>query len=177
MTRDRGIPERGRRGDVGGEPPGLSRESRRGVLVICIGRTDRGDDAFGLLVADRLERTVGGPRFVRNAGQADALLEYFGHADRILVVDAVRSGAPAGEVVVLDALDGELPVASQASSHGMGLVEAIELGRVLGTLPAHLVVFGAAGATFELGAAPSPAVVDAVDAVVALILEHASEVD
>ena len=66
-----------------------------------------------------------------------------------------------------DASDAALPLASGASTHDLGLSDAIELGRALDLLPARLVVLGIEGRTFELGAPLSPEVARAADDVVA----------
>jgi hydrogenase maturation protease len=78
------------------------------------------------------------------------------------VIDAVRSGAPPGTI---HRLDGDPPAAMRlGSTHAIGLAEAIELGRALDRLPAHLELYGIEGAHFETGAELSPEVARAVEA-------------
>ena len=62
------------------------------------------------------------------------------------------------------------PAFPSSSSHGLGLADAVALGKALGRLPNHLVVIGVEGATFE-GVGLSPQVSDAVDAAVGAVLE------
>ena len=67
----------------------------------------------------------------------------------MIVVDAVVTGAPVGTV---QAWDGRQPLASPsttASTHGLGVAEAIELARVLGCLPIKLRVYGIEGRHFR----------------------------
>ena len=57
-------------------------------------------------------------------------------ADEVVVVDAVRSGAPPGTRAPLRRAGEPLPPALRgASTHAFGLAEAIELARALGRLP------------------------------------------
>ena len=129
-------------------------------LVIGLGNAARGDDAAGLIAARRL----GG---LEHEGDPLALLDIWDGADGAVVIDAVRSGAEAGTVHRFDAAAAPLPAwpRTSTSTHAVGLVEAIELGRTLGRLPARLVVYGIEGERFEAGMDLTPAVSAAVEAV------------
>ena len=99
-------------------------------------------------------------------GEPVGLIEDWAGADAVIVVDAVRSGAPTGTIHRLDPLAAPIPTAlSQGSTHAFGLAETIELARALDRLPERLTVYGIEGACFEAGDALSPAVGAAVDAV------------
>ena len=76
-----------------------------------------------------------------------------------MLADAVASGAAPGAVHRFDAAAAALPASfAGASTHALGLAEAIELGRVLRRLPPRLVVLGIEGAGFATGAEPGAAV-------------------
>jgi hydrogenase maturation protease len=135
--------------------------------VIGVGNAARGDDAAGLLAA----RAVGG---IELEGDASALLDLLDGLDAAIVVDAVRSGAPAGTVHRFDAAGGPLPTAirSSTSTHLVGIAEAIELARALDRLPPRVTVYAIEGERFDLGAPVTPAVAAAVDVVVAALTEE-----
>lgn len=140
-------------------------------MLIGVGSDFRGDDAVGLVVARAVrERAPRGVTVHESRGDGTALLDLWAGAARVVVVDAMRSGTPAGTVVRFDGLDeGRWPSGSPgalASSHAFGVLEAIELGRRLGLLPPSLVVYGIEGASFEIGAPLSPEVVSALPSVV-----------
>lgn len=139
--------------------PGTARR-----LVLGIGNPERGDDAAGRLVARRLRGIL--PPDVTLAevdGEATAILAAFDGVSAAFLVDACVSGAPAGTVHRFDVAAGPLPQAAFGlSTHGFGLAEAVELARALGQLPPLCVVHAIEGASFETGAAPSPAVALAV---------------
>ena len=148
--------------------------SARRVLVIGMGHPDRGDDAVGRVVADRLLRDPSPDvRVVATDGEAGKLLDLFTEADHVIIVDAGLSGAKPGTIHRLDAVAASLPRPMFAmSSHAIGLVESIELARTLGTLPKRCIVFAIEGERFDLGAGLSPAVGLAVDAVVRKVADE-----
>lgn len=146
------------------------------LRVIGVGNADRGDDAAGFEVVRRL-RTAGasGIEAVESDDAFTLLIQAWRGADRVVVVDAMRSGAPPGTVRCFDAVRDTLPVESfSAGSHGMGVAEAIELSRVLGWLPQELTVYGIEGGGFDAGAPMSPTVTRAVERLAAAIAGEAT---
>lgn len=102
-------------------------------------------------------------RVVELAGGATELLEAWAGEPAVVVVDAMASGAPPGTVRRFDAVREPLPAApAGASTHGLGLAEAVGLARTLGRLPARLVLVGIEGADFSPGRGLTPAVAAAV---------------
>ncbi len=133
-----------------------------GILIIGCGNADRGDDAAGIAVARRL-RERGMPAMEHSRDGAD-LMEAWAGADRVILVDAVSTGAAPGAVAVWDARTA--PVAgSRAGTHAFGVAEAVELARVLGRLPASLTIIGIEAASFAYGAPLTPEVARAVESV------------
>jgi len=136
------------------------------LLVIGAGNDLRRDDGVGLAIARRLHAAGLAVREAR--GDLSALSDLWAGSERVIVVDAVRSGAPPGTVHRFDAVAAPLPaVFSQASSHAIGVAEAVELARALDRLPVSLVVYGIEGADFSAGEGLSP--------VVALAVENATQ--
>ena len=135
--------------------------------VMGIGNAFRGDDAVGLVVAQRVRALLPGAEVLELSGEPAELLEALGtRTERVVLVDAVTSGASPGTVHRLDASEAALGVDAATSTHGLGLAETIELGRALGLLPARLLVYGIEAESFELGMPLSPAVARAADALV-----------
>jgi hydrogenase maturation protease len=74
------------------------------VLLIGIGNAYRHDDAAGLMVARRLkERALSSCEVHEQVGEGTALMELWKGAERVVVVDAVQSGSPAGTIHRFDA--------------------------------------------------------------------------
>jgi len=148
----------------------------RRVIVIGVGNRLRGDDAAGLEAVRRLRdrRLPASITATAHEGEAIELQELWDGADAVVLVDALSSDAPAGTVRRFDASHGAPASAlSRSSSHAIGIGDAVELGRVLGTLPAALVVYGIEGARFELGAPLSDEVASALDELIAAVHEEA----
>jgi hydrogenase maturation protease len=138
------------------------------IVIIGVGNEYRSDDGAGIAVARRLRALF--PTDVttlEESGEGAALIQAGQGAAWVMLVDAVRSGAPAGTIHRLDARAAPVPSGFfHYSTHAFSVAEAIELTRCLDQLPPHLVVYGIEGVSFAAGIGLSPAVQQAVEAVV-----------
>ena len=145
------------------------------VVVIALGNRFRGDDGIGPIVAERLKNNVAdrpggrvdGCTIVEGKDDAMALVSAWENAALAVVIDAAVSGGAPGTIRRLEA--GVQPLSkdvARCSSHGLGLAEAVELGKALGRRPGRLVIFAVEANTFEQGAAMSPQVAAAVEELV-----------
>jgi hydrogenase maturation protease len=104
-------------------------------------------------------------------GEPVSIVDALDGADRAFLVDAVSSGAAPGTVHRLDVSEEPVPAAlSAASTHTLGVGEAIELARALGRLPARVVLYGIEAESIAAGDELTPAVAQAVGAVVEEVL-------
>lgn len=105
------------------------------------------------------------------------LLDLWAGLDTVVVVDAVRSGAAPGTLHRVDAGAGPLPRdVGLASTHAMGIADALELGRSVGRAPARVVVLGLEGGSFVPGERLTPSVEAALEPLVAAVLAELQEV-
>jgi hydrogenase maturation protease len=103
-------------------------------------------------------------------GEPAGLIDAWNGAEALWLVDAVSSGSPPGTVHRIDVAEQELPSdLFRASTHHLGLAEAVELARALGRLPERVVFYGIEGGSFDAGEGLTPAVEDAVGEVAAAI--------
>jgi hydrogenase maturation protease len=107
-------------------------------------------------------------------GQA-SLFDLWGHDEDVVLVDAVAGGTAPGTVHVWEGQDLPGPAVCRSSTHGLGVMEAIELAQALGRVPVRLRVIGIEGRCFDLGAAVSPEVTGAVEDVVARLTREVAE--
>ncbi|MBH0179779.1 MAG: hydrogenase maturation protease [Nitrospira sp.] len=144
------------------------------VRIIGLGNGLRGDDAVGLMAARRIRQKVGDPVKVIEAEMAGVdLLELMKGAHIVMLIDAARSGQAPGTIHRLDASTG--PIGGQMfprSSHALGTVDALELARAMGVLPATVIVYGVEAGNTEAGQPLSPAVTKALDEVVEQIVQE-----
>ena len=157
-----------------GEAPTAPGDPRR-VVVVGVGNSLRRDDGAGIAVVERA-RPLLPPRVeVRTlSGEATTLLDAWAGADLAVVVDAVRWDHPAaGGVTRIDAIsepDAVTGWGAGASSHGLGVAEAVALARALDRLPPRLILLLIALAEEGQGEGLSPAVQGHVDEAVALLV-------
>jgi hydrogenase maturation protease len=147
---------------------------KNGVLVIGIGNEFRGDDGAGIQAARRLAALEPpGVTVLEQSGEGATLMETWQTAATVFVVDAVQSADPPGTIYRFDAGREPLPAHFAGySSHAFGLAEAVAMARLLGQLPARLIVYGVAGRNFDYGVTLSPEVETAVDRLVARLLSE-----
>jgi hydrogenase maturation protease len=124
-------------------------------MVIGVGNGLRSDDAVGLAAVGLLRDAVDPQTaaLLLQEGEALGLIEQWQGAGAVILVDAMRSGVTPGTILRADASSTPLPavLASRASTHAVGVGEVVELARLLGRLPARLIVYGVEGRNFTAG--------------------------
>ncbi|SEJ51222.1 hydrogenase maturation protease [Demequina mangrovi] len=143
------------------------------VLVVGLGSPDRGDDAVGAAVAERLAAMDLDHVDVVTREDPTQLVQLWAGHGAALVIDAVMSGNAPGRLHIREVGDAGEPLpthaftaAGRGGSHAFGLAGAVELARTLGTLPTHVTVVGVEAKTFDFGPM-SPEIQEALDAAVA----------
>jgi hydrogenase maturation protease len=102
------------------------------VLVLCLGNALRRDDAVALRVADALEAAPpAGAAIRRSAVSGLYLLDEMEGFDRVVVVDAVRTGAHGPGAVLSFPLE-DLHAPEGPSPHAIGLPSALARARAAG---------------------------------------------
>ena len=134
------------------------------AVVIGIGNPYRRDDGIGPALVAALERfRPPGVSLTVADGEPSQLLEAWSGASLAVVVDAVLCEMPApGRIhrtalgpVVGDAAPGSR---AAASTHGLGIPDALRLAEALDQAPGRLVVFAVEAADIGFGPGLSPAV-------------------
>lgn len=141
------------------------------VVIIGVGNAWRGDDGAGPAVIDRLRDRVGSAvALVESDGEPSRLLDGFALADRVILVDAVRTGTEPGTVHHFDGAELPKDIGTGQSTHLVDLVDAVALGKVLGRLRGSFELIGIEGASFEPGSPMCSEVEAAVDRTVEHLL-------
>lgn len=156
------------------------------VLVACVGNVLRGDDGFGVAVAQRLA-TAGLPATVdvieTGTGGLGIVQELMGGYEALIVVDAVDAGAEPGSVFVLVPHVSDPPALPfqdwNAHFSNLHLAEpsrVLLLARALGVLPERVAVVGCQPEAWEgYGEELSPSVRAAVEVASARVQELVQE--
>lgn len=148
----------------------MSRPPR--IVVIGLGNPDRGDDGAGSAVATLLvDRLPAGAQLLNRRGDMLALLDDWAGADALVCIDAAAPMGRPGHIHRIDLDEADLPrTASAASSHALGLADAVALARALGTAPRKVIVFAIEGTCFDGGAPLTPEVAAALDSAATQVL-------
>jgi hydrogenase maturation protease len=140
------------------------------TVVVCLGNDLIADDALGPETAQRLRAQGIAARIVESSEGGLALLDEVVGSRRLVVVDAVLTGAaPPGTVHVVPA-EG-LPTSPGGAPHAVGLLEALELGRTLGLpVPSEVTIVAVEAEDLTgIGSPMTPPVAAAADAVVDIV--------
>jgi len=153
-------------------------------VVVAMGNVYRRDDGAGAAVmravTPRLEELSSPELDAVGLGPLGDPLDLLGQwddAELAVVVDAVRTGAAPGTVVVLDLGGRGDPETAEAiharpsSTHGVGVAGALRLARAVGRAPLRVLAVGIEGEDFGNGDGLSDAVAGAVDEAAARVLE------
>lgn len=144
------------------------------VLVLGIGNLLLEDEGIGPRAIEELSRRYRFSPEVKllEGGTAGfSLLPRILEADRLLVLDAIRAGAPAGSLLTLDG--STLPPASskKLSPHEIGLADVLAVARLYGG-PKEIAVLGVEPESLNLGIELSPKVSQALEKLIEAVIEQ-----
>lgn len=134
------------------------------TLYIGIGNRFRHDDGAALALADAL-RALKLPDLTVIEASDDVirLLDVWQGYEHVIVADAVVTGEAPGTLHRRAPLECPLPRHwFGLSSHQLGIIEAIELGRAMKRLPRRMSFIGIEARNFESGEGLTPAVAGAL---------------
>lgn len=143
------------------------------VVVIGVGNEYRGDDGIGPAVAAEIERrALPGVRTVVADGEPAALIEAWADAERAIVVDAVLCEPSDPGRIWRSTVDNLPNGTGVASSHALGIPEALLLGKALGRVPGELVVIAVEAEDLGLRAGLTSPLSKALPRVVEVVLRE-----
>lgn len=142
------------------------------TVVFGIGHLERGDDSAGWLVADLIADDRPDVEVAYVSADPTSLLgdPRWATAQRVVVVDAVDTGAEPGTVHewAADDLVGRVST-TLGNDHDLGVATTLTLARALGRLPSAVTVFGIEAGHGHRGSPPSHAVLAAAEHVAAAV--------
>ncbi|WP_327117495.1 hydrogenase maturation protease [Nocardia sp. NBC_01730] len=145
----------------------------RSAVVIGLGNQYRGDDAVGPTVVSELQRyRLPNVELTLCDGEPVGLLEAWSGVDLAILVDAVLCEPSDPGRIWLSTMDNLHGVTHSASSHTLGVPEALLLGRALDRIPGKLIVVAVEAANLDLGLGLSAPVAAAVPRVVETVLDE-----
>lgn len=144
------------------------------ILIIGIGNEFRGDDAAGLIVAEKIRDKKNDNIVVRFCTRdGSALLMLWEGYDNVVLIDAVSSGAPTGTIHEIDLNATDLKEESfRTSGHSFSIFETVKLAGYVDKVPSVLKLYGIEGVAFAMGDEMSEDVTKNVDVLVERIYEY-----
>lgn len=146
------------------------------LLILGLGNVLCGDDGLGVVAAALLAREYelpAGVKVIDGGTLGLALLHYVSEADKVLLVDAVRTGDAPGTLVRL-AGDEVAPAARERLSvHQVGVADLLDALRLLDAYPKELRLVGLVPATLDLRLGRSPEVAARMSERVAAVADEA----
>ena len=140
--------------------------------IIGYGNPFRRDDAVGLEVAKKLQPLhLPETEVISIEGDGLTLLEILRDCRGAVLIDALHSGDAPGTLRCIQLLDENIPDEILASTHAVGIRQAIELGKKLRCLPSRVTLYGIAGKDFSLGQGLTPPVQSAAEQLVRILSE------
>ena len=146
--------------------------------LIAVGNPFWRDDAAGLAVARRVRAAApAGVEVVELGGDPAGLLEALQGTDLVIILDAIRSGAPAGSIQRIEVGTGDelADRRPRVSSHGLALGDLLALARSLDRFPTRLVLIGIEAAELGPGTGLSPQVAAAIETVAEKVLRESND--
>jgi hydrogenase maturation protease len=114
--------------------------------IIGIGQDAAGDDGIGIAVARRLRnmRLPDGIEVIERAEPSAIITQLIDGVERVILVDAIIDNASTGRIVQIDPSRARASTGQLLSTHGIGLLEAIDLARTLDevAMPRQIVIVG-----------------------------------
>jgi hydrogenase maturation protease len=158
------------------ETPARPQPESARVLVVGCGRQCRRDDQAGLVLAHRLaERHLPGVRVVTTESPGTDLLTELAGVELLIIIDAAQAPAEARSATWrrlpiveggVDRIDTVMPTIDprrSASSHHLGVREALSMGRDLAVLPPTVWIYAVPSTEFGYGERLSDSARKAVD--------------
>jgi hydrogenase maturation protease len=146
------------------------------LLVLGLGNVLLGDDGVGAAAITRMleeYRVPAGARVLDGGTLGLSLLPYLQEAEAVILVDAIRSEAPAGSLVRLDGDQVAPAVATRLSVHQVGVADLLDSARWLDQYPTRLVLLGIVPESMDLTVGLSLAVARSIPDLVQQVVDEA----
>jgi hydrogenase maturation protease len=136
------------------------------TVVIGLGNVVLSDDGLGVQAVRRLRdryRLANRAELIEGGTAGLLLLPHLADARRVIIVDAIEIGAPAGTLVPLPGEDWASAFQTPITPHDIGLRDLLGAAQLSGAWPRQLVLHGAQPASTSIGTELSAQLAVALD--------------
>lgn len=146
------------------------------IRVVGLGNAWRGDDAVGLLTAERLEQqAIAGIEVLRLETPDWQMFEGLRSEDHLIVIDGCLNGSPPGTILRLDIHELSTCGLRHCSSHGLGLAHWLAMAAALGEETGRLLIYAVSIGQTKMGAPLSPEVAQAIEQLLPILQRQIGE--
>jgi formate dehydrogenase subunit gamma len=155
-------------------PDPIHGESYSGkTVVVGIGNRYLRDDGIGVQVADELVGSLGEKVLVRSCRSADiSLLAQFAGASKVVLVDALKSGAHPGTVSRYTILPNKNPLTSVPGLHSLDLRDVFDIATQTGLLTCPVTIVGVEPKDISVGEGMSDELIQAIPRVLSAVIDE-----
>jgi hydrogenase maturation protease len=142
------------------------------TLVLGLGNTIMSDDGIGPKVIEQLQQAAGlseGVTLLDGGTLGLDLLPQLEGVQRLIIVDAVEIGKPAGTCVRLAGDEVPMALETKLSPHQMGMKDLLAVARLMDQLPEEIVLIGVQPACLEMDTELTPPVAAAIPTLIAML--------
>ena len=144
------------------------------IIILGVGNLLLSDEGVGVHVVNELMKMDLSPEVSVVEGGTDgfSLLNIITEADRLIIIDALKGGAPPGSIYRFDI--GEVqncPNGFKTSVHQVGILEVLDLSELIGKTP-HTTVIGVEPKCLKMGMELSPEIKTKIPKIIELILDE-----
>jgi hydrogenase maturation protease len=147
-------------------------------VVIGLGDVVLSDDGLGVHAVRRLRERPSLPEGIEliEGGTAGLLLlPWLADSERVIIIDAIDTGAPPGTLVRLEGDDWATAFDTRMTVHDVGLRDLLATAQLTGAWPQRLVLHGVQPATTAIGIELSAPVAGALGQLVSAVLAELAE--
>ena len=145
------------------------------IVVLGVGNILLSDEGIGVRTVEKLLRDYALPpevEMIDGGTSAMEMLEDLGHADHLIIVDAVRSGKPPATIVRMAGADVPVFFRTKLSPHQVGLSDVLATLVLMGEQPGSTTVIGVEPQSLALGMALTSAVAEQLPQVVQMVKDE-----
>jgi hydrogenase maturation protease len=147
---------------------------KKDILVLGIGNTMLTDEGIGVRVAEKMMKMSLPPEVeVMDGGIKGLDLLYFIEGrKKVIVVDAVKAGAPSGTLFRFTDNDLAAKKGIMRSAHGIDFSDVIAVARFTGTKPAEVIFLGIEPEDLSVSMELSPKIEEMIPVLINLVMKE-----
>ncbi|MFA6055802.1 MAG: HyaD/HybD family hydrogenase maturation endopeptidase [Thermodesulfovibrionales bacterium] len=147
---------------------------KKDILVLGIGNTILKDEGIGVRVAEKMMEMSLPPEVeVMDGGiKGLDLLYYIEGRKKVIVVDAVKAGAPPGTLFRFTDNDLAAKKGVMRSAHGIDFSDVIAVARFTGTKPAEVIFLGVEPYDLSVSMELSPKIEEMIPILINLVMKE-----